>query len=156
MLPPTRRELGSLALAGTTALAISGLVQSRRSHAETSEKAAVEQAVEALRRAILDADEAKLRELVTDQLSYGLWPSGHIQNRFEFINNIADKKMIYTSMNYSEPSTIMAGNNSIVRHREAVEAHSNQKAWSVKFDVLQIWQKQDNQWKLLARQGWKT
>jgi hypothetical protein len=103
MLPPTRRELGSLALAGTTALAISGLVQSRRSHAEISEKAAVDQAVEALRRAILDADEAKLRELVTHQLSYGLWPSGRIQNRFEFINNIAAKKIIYTSMNYSEP-----------------------------------------------------
>jgi hypothetical protein len=50
----------------------------------------------------------------------------------------------------------MAGHNAIVRHREAVEAHSNEQAWSVEFDVLQIWQKQDNQWKLLARQGWKT
>src|SRR5262249_49650052 len=86
----------------------------------------------------------------------GLWPSGHIQNRLEVIHNIADKKKNYTSMNYSGSSNKMAGNNALVRHREAVEAPSNANAWSVKFDVLQIWQKQDNEWKLLARQGWKT
>ena len=51
---------------------------------------------------------------------------------------------------------VLAGDNAIVRHRESVEAHSDEKAWSVEFGVLQIWQKQDSQWRLLARQGWKT
>jgi hypothetical protein len=138
------------------ALGSSSLLLNRQSLAQSGDRAAVDQAVDALRKAILDADEPKLRELLADELSYGLWPSGAIHNRFEFINNIADKRMIYTSIAYSDPSTTIAGNNAIVRHRESVEAHSNEKVWSVEFGVLQIWQKQDSQWRLLARQGWKT
>jgi hypothetical protein len=109
-----------------------------------------------LRKAILDADQAKLRDLVAEELSYGLWPSGFIQNKFEFINTIADKKTIYTSITYSDPNTTIAGDTAIVRHRETVVAHSDEKTWSVEFGVLQIWQRQDSQWRLLARQGSKT
>jgi ketosteroid isomerase-like protein len=114
---------------------------------------AVGRAVEALRRAILAADADKLRELVADELSYGLWPSGAIQNKAEFIVAIADKRMIYTSLAYSDPGIAMAGDDAIVRHRESAKAHSGEKRWSVAFDVLQVWQKQDGQWRLLARQG---
>jgi hypothetical protein len=152
----TRRELGRSAVAGAIALGTSGLLLSRRSFADSTDQAAVDQAVEFLRKAILDADPAKLRELVSDQLSYGLWPSGVIQNKSQFIHNIADKKTIYTSISYSAPSIAITGNNAIVRHRESVEAHSAEKLYSVEFGVLQIWQKQDSQWQLLARQGWKT
>ena len=155
-MAPTRRDLGGLALAGAVALGSSSLLPDRQALAQSTDQLAVDQAVEALRKAILDADEAKLRELVADELSYGLWPSGAIQNKSKFINNIADKRMIYTSVTYSEPSTTIAGNNAIVRHRESVEAHGDDKVWSVEFGVLQIWQRQDGQWKLLARQGWKT
>jgi hypothetical protein len=152
----TRRDLGYLAFAGATALVGSGLLPARQPLAEPADQAAVDQAVEALRKAILDADERTLRELVADELSYGLWPSGAIQNKSKFIDNIADKKMIYTSVTYSNPSITIAGNNAIVRHRESVEAHNDEKVWSVEFGVLQVWQKQDSQWRLLARQGWKT
>jgi hypothetical protein len=155
-MAPTRRDLGRSVLAGTVALGGAGPLLSRQSLAEPTDQAAVDQAVEALRKAILDADEAKLRELVADELSYGLWPSGAIQNKSKFIDNIADKKMIYTSVTYSDPSIVIAANDAIVRHRESVEAHSDAKVWSVEFGVLQVWQKQDSQWKLLARQGWKA
>ena len=152
----TRRDLGHMAIAGAVAFGTAGLLPRHQSLAECADQAVIDQAVEALRMAILDGDEVKLRDLVADKLSYGVWPSGAIQNRFEFINNIADKKTMYTSITYSEPSTTIAGDNAIVRHRESVEAHSDEKAWSVEFGVLQIWQKQDSQWRLLARQGWKT
>jgi len=153
---PTRRSLGRLAIVGLVALGSSGLLRSRRSLAQSADEVAIAQAVEALRRAILDADEAKLRDLVADKLSYGLWPSGALQNRFGFINNIAGKKTVYTSITYAAPSITITGNNAIVRHRESVEAHTDEKLYSVEFGVLQIWQKQDSQWRLLARQGWKT
>ena len=152
----TRRDLGYIAIAGAVALGASGLFLSHQSLADSADQAAVDQAVEAFRKAILAADETKLRDLVVDKLSYGLWPSGTIQNRFEFINNIADKKIIYTSITCSDPSTTIAGSDAIVRHREAVEAYSEDKTWSVEFGFLQIWQKQNSQWRLLARQGWKT
>ncbi len=152
----TRRAFGRLGFTGSVTVGASGVLLNRRSLAQSADQLAINQAVEALRKAILSADEAKLRDLVADKLSYGLWPSGVVQNRFEFINNIGDKRTIYTSISYSDPSTTVAGDNAIVRHRELVEAHSDDKAWSVEFGVLQVWQKQDSQWKLLARQGWKT
>jgi Domain of unknown function (DUF4440) len=153
----TRRELSHLAFfAGAASLGMSGLLLNRQSLAESTDQVAVDQAVEALRKAILDADEAKMRDLVADKLSYGLWPTGAIQDKSQFINNIANKKTIYTSITYSAPSITITGNNAIVRHRESVEAHTDEKLYSVEFGVLQIWQKQDSQWRLLARQGWKT
>ena len=58
----TRRE----AALGALVLGISGSAL-----AQSGEEAAVNQAIEALRKAMLDADKAKLEELVADQLSYG-------------------------------------------------------------------------------------
>lgn len=109
-----------------------------------------------MRRAILEADEQRLRSLVADQLSYGLWPSGAIQDKFAFIQVIADKRTIYKSVIYSDPTITIAGSNAIVRHTETVEADSPEKHYTVEFPVLQVWQKQDGRWLLLARQGFKT
>jgi len=78
-----------------------------------------------------------------------------IQNKYEFIGHIAREDPIYTSIAYSEPSITIAGNNAIVRHRESIEAHSRGKRYLLEFGVLRVWQKQDDQWRLLARQGWK-
>src|SRR6516165_9328454 len=78
-----------------------------------------------------------------------------IQNKYEFIGHIAREDPIYTSIAYSEPSITIAGNNAIVRHRESIEAHTRAKRYLLEFGVLQVWQKQDDQWRLLARQGWK-
>src|SRR5262249_49102910 len=140
-MAPTRRSLGRLAVAGAVALGSLGPFLAPRSLARPADQLAVEHAVDALRQAILDADSHTLPDLVSDKLSYGLWPSGVIQNRFEFLNDIGDKKIIYTSITYSDPTTTIAGNNAIVRHREAAEAHSDKTVWSVEFGVLQIWQK---------------
>ena len=119
------------------------------------DQAAVDQAVEAVRKALLDRDVDRLRDLLVDELSYGLWPGGRIQNKYEFIGHIAREEPIYTSIAYSDPSITIAGNNAIVRHRESIEAYSRGKRYLLEFGVLQVWQKQDDQWRLLARQGWK-
>jgi methanogenic corrinoid protein MtbC1 len=150
----TRRGLGHLAFSGAVALGASGL--NRQSLAESTDQVAVNQVVEALRKAILDADQAQLRDLIADELSYGLWPTGQIQNKSEFINSIVLKGTLYKSITYSDPSTVIASNDAIVRHRETVEADNIHGHYSVEFGVLQIWQKRDGQWRLLARQGWKT
>ena len=75
-MAPTRRDLGRSVVAGTVALGGAGPLLSWQSLAGPADQAAVDQAIEALRKAILDADEHTLRELVADELSYGLWPSG--------------------------------------------------------------------------------
>jgi Domain of unknown function (DUF4440) len=152
----TRRSLGRLVLAGTVAISGSGLLGRRRSLAKVNERTAVEQAVAGLRRAILGADEQRLRSLVAVQLSYGLWPSGAIQDKSEFIRVIADRRTIYKSIIYSDPTIMIAGSDAIVRHTETVEADSPEKHYAVEFPVLRVWQKQDGRWRLLARQGFKA
>ena len=151
----TRRGLGHLAFAGAVAFGAWTSLLSRQSLAEATDQAAVDQAVEALRKALLDRDVDRLRDLLVDELSYGLWPGGHIQNKYEFIGHIAREEPIYNSITYSDPTISIAGNNAIVRHRESIEAHSRGKRYLLEFGVLQVWQKQDDEWRLLARQGWK-
>ena len=151
----TRRGLGHLVFVGAVAFGASTSLLSRRSLAEAADQAAVDQAVEALRKALLDRDLDRLRDLLVDELSYGLWPGGKIQNKYQFIGHIVHGEPSYTSIAYSDSSITIAGNNAIVRHRESIEAHTREKRYVLEFGVLQVWQKQDDQWRLLARQGWK-
>jgi hypothetical protein len=150
----TRRDLGHLAFAGAVALGTSSLLLSHPSLAESGDEAAVNQSVEALRKAMLEVDKGKLQELTADQLSYG-HSGGVVQNKADFINVIADKKTIYKSLTYSDPNTAIVGNDAIVRHGESVEFESEGKPGSAKIGVLQVWQKQGGNWKLLARQAFR-
>lgn len=148
----TRRHVG---LAGALALGSSSLLPSFRLFAQSGDEAAVLQAVEALRTAMLNADRARLEELVADQLSYG-HSGGTMQNKAQFVDVIANKETIYRSITLTEPTTVIAGNNAIVRHVMAVESESGGKAAAAKVGVLQVWVKHDGRWKLLARQAFKS
>jgi ketosteroid isomerase-like protein len=151
----TRRGFSHFAFAGAVALGASTSLLSRQSLADATDQKAVKQALEAFRKALLDRDVDRLRDLLVEELSYGLWPEGAVQNKYEFIAHIAREHPTYTSIAYSDPSITIAGDNAILRHREAIEAHTSEKRYLLEFGVLQVWQKQDGQWRLLARQGWK-
>jgi len=60
-----------LAAAGALALGALNLLQSASSAAESADEAAVDKAGEALRKALLEKDKARLEQLAADQLSYG-------------------------------------------------------------------------------------
>jgi len=141
-------------VAATLALAASASLPGSRSFAQSNEEAAVSQAVDALTKAMLDADRAKLEELVADQLSYG-HSSGVIQNKAQFVDVIINKETIYKGISLTEPSTAIVGNNAIVRHTAAVDYEDKGKSGSAKIGVLQVWIKQDGRWKLLARQAFR-
>ena len=142
----TRREA---VLAGALVLGISGSAL-----AQSGEEAAVNQAIEALRKAMLDADKAKLEELVADQLSYG-HSGGVIESKAQFVAVVADKKTIYKSITLSDATTTVAGNNAIARHVFSAETEAGGKPGTARVGVLQVWQKQDGRWKLLARQAFR-
>ena len=125
-----------VAFTATLALAAPSLLQASRLSAQSNEEAAVLQAVEALTKAMLDADRARLEELVADQLSYG-HSSGVIQTKAQFVDVIINKQTVYESIVLSEPSTVIAGNNAIVRHMAAVDYEDGGKAGSAKIGVLE-------------------
>ena len=49
----------------------------------------------------------------------------------------------------------MVGDTAIARHLYESESETDGKTNNVKIGALQVWQKQDGNWKLLARQGFK-
>jgi len=65
------------------------------------------------------------------------------------------RKAIYKSITFPEVAVAVVGDASIVRHLSESESETDGKPSSVEIGMLQVWQKQDGTWKLLARQGFK-
>jgi hypothetical protein len=144
-----------MALAGALALGGMDLLLAGGAAAQANEAEAVGGAVDALRKAMLEADKTKLAALTHDQLSYG-HSDGRVQDKADFIAVIAEKKTIYKAINLLEPSVAVAGSAAVVRHRFTGETEAGGKPGTPNILALQVWQKTDGAWKLLARQGFKT
>jgi hypothetical protein len=65
------------------------------------------------------------------------------------------RKAIIKSLTFPELKVGLAANAAIARHMYASESETDRQASSVRIGVLAVWQKQDGNWKLLARQGYK-
>jgi ketosteroid isomerase-like protein len=147
----SRRDL---AAAGVAAFGVSSLLHRTAAQAEPAEEAAVSQGVEALRKALLDKDKARLEQLIADQLSYG-HSDGRVQTKAEFIDGVMAGRAVVKSLTFPDLKVGLAGNAAIARHIYASESETDGKPNSVRIGVLAVWQKQDGSWKLLARQGYK-
>jgi hypothetical protein len=145
----TRRDL---AAAGVLALSASTLI--RPALAEVADETAVTQAVEALRKAVFEADKAKLGALIADQASYG-HSDARVQNKTEFIEGVMTRKAIVKLLAQSELKIAIVGNNAIARHIATIESETDGKPNSTKIGSLKVWVKQDGNWKLLANQNYK-
>ena len=86
----TRRYV---ALAGAAAVATASLLPGSAAVAQSGDEAAVNAAIEALRKAMMDAYKTQLEELVADQLSYG-HSGGVIETKVQFIDVIVSKKTV--------------------------------------------------------------
>jgi len=145
-----RRHIAAAAFAIVTVSALAAFP----AVAQDADKAAVAEAVANLTKAMLAADKAKLEALTSPQLSYG-HSGGVIQTQSAFVDVIASKQTAYKSIELSSQSIDIAGTNAIVRHNWLGESGpADGSKWSVsKIGVLQVWQKQGADWKLLARQA---
>ncbi len=147
----TRRNL---AVAGALALGTSSLLRSSAACADASDEAAVKDAVEALRKALLAADKAQLEQLAADQLSYG-HSSAKVQTKAQFVDGVMTRKAVVKSLTFPELTVAVAGDAAIARHLYVSESETDGKPNNVRIGILAVWQKQDGSWKLLARQGYK-
>jgi ketosteroid isomerase-like protein len=147
----TRRDL---AAAGALVLGASALLANNEALAESGDEAAVNQAVEALRKALLDADKARLEQLASAQLSYG-HSDGRVQDKAEFIDGVMTRKMTVKSLTFPELKIAVVGDAAIARHIYLSDSETDGKPTTVRIGTLQVWQKQAGGWKLLARQGFK-
>lgn len=122
--------------------------------AADSEVDAVDKKVAALRLAMIDADGKALKALSSPMLSYG-HSGGHIENQAEFIEKIASGKSDFVTMDLSEQTISISGDTALVRHILNADIKDGGVANTIKLGVLLVWQKQQGEWKLLARQAFK-
>ena len=140
-----------LALAGAAALAA---VQTMplAAQAQGSDAAAVAAAVDALTKAMLAGDRAGLMAVTHERLSYG-HSAGRIENRQQFIDPLVNKTSVFRSITVSDQTIDVVGDDAIVRHVLRGESESGGRVNPVNIGILQVWKKQPDGWKLLARQA---
>ena len=127
---------------------------SRQAIAQTKDETAVTQAVESLRKAMIDPDKSTLDKLAANELSYG-HSSGVIQDKAEFMEAIISGKSDFVSIELSEQTVKVVGNTALVRHHFTAATNDGGKPGTVKLAILLVWQKQKGEWRLLARQAVK-
>ena len=148
----SRREL---AVASAVALAVPGLLLSGFSNAEASaDEAAVSENVEVLRKAILEADKSKLEQVAAGQISYG-HSDGRVETKDQFINGVMTRKQTVKSLAFPDLKVAVVGNAAVARHIYLAESELEGKPTTTRIGALQVWQKQEGAWKLLARQGFR-
>jgi hypothetical protein len=114
----------------------------------------VADAVQSLRKAMIDGDRKALEMITDDDLSYG-HSSGRIENRTEFIDNIVSGRSDFVTMELTNQSILIEDKTAIVRHELKGEINDNNKPGTVHLLVMLVWVKDDGRWKLLARQAVK-
>jgi hypothetical protein len=142
-----------LAAAGAL-LALAAPTLIRSAQAQSEDEAAVKKAVEELRTTIIKQDKARLDALTAPQLSYS-HSDARLQNKAEFIDGVMTRKGTVKSLEWPEMTVQIVGANGIVRHLWVSQTELDGKVTNTKIGVMQVWQKQDAAWKLLARASWK-
>jgi hypothetical protein len=141
-------------VAGALALSASGLLLSGSADAQAGDEAAVTAAVETLRKGLLEPDKAKLEQVASPQISYG-HSDGRVETKEQFINAVMTRKQVVKSLDFPELKMAVVGNAAIARHIYLSQSELDGKPTTTRIGALQVWQKQDGAWKLLARQGFR-
>jgi hypothetical protein len=142
------------AVAGVLALGASNLLLSGSAGAAAGDEAELAQSIETLRQGVLQQDKAKLDQVAASQISYG-HSDGRVETKEQFINGVMNRKPVQKSLTFPELKVFVAGNTAVARHIYLGESELDGKQSTTRIGALQVWQKQDGGWKLLARQGFK-
>lgn len=119
-----------------------------------SPAAELEQRINALSQAMIDADTKALQSLTASALNYG-HSSGRVEDQKTFIANLANGSSDFVTIDLQEQTISLMDDVAIVRHILTGDTNDSGKAGSVRIGVMMVWQKQQGEWKLLARQAFK-
>jgi hypothetical protein len=116
----------------------------------------VTDAAEKLRLAMISGEKAELESLIVPELTYG-HSGGHIDDAKEFVEKLVSKKSDFLTIDITNQNIQIVGNTAIVRHHfYATTADLGKEPGDVTLDILLVWTKVKNDWKLLARQAVKS
>lgn len=113
---------------------------------------ALEISLDRFHKAIVDADSLALRNLTTEELTYG-HSSGAIENREEFIGNLLSGKSDFAKIEMSEVDVTVKDDVAWTRFNMAADLVNNGAITPINLKMLYVWTKDAGIWKLLARQA---
>jgi hypothetical protein len=146
-----RRNIG---LIGGTGLLLAAARQ-WPAQAQSADVRAVTEAVDALNKAMVDVDRPRLEALTAEGLSYG-HSAGRIETKQQFVDYLVSRVSAFRSITVSDQTISIVGNDAIVRHILTGETvNPGGQVTPVRIGVLQVWQKQASDWRLLARQAYR-
>ncbi|WAC12181.1 nuclear transport factor 2 family protein [Dyadobacter pollutisoli] len=123
--------------------------------AQSADEKAVAAAIEKLRVAMLDANEAELLKLTAPALSYG-HSNGLLEDQKEFIRALTSGESNFTKIDLSEQTISISGDVAMVRHKLMGDTHNKGKdPAAVRLGVFMVLQKVKGNWVLLGRQAFK-
>jgi len=125
------------------------------SYGQTAAEKEVAAAVETLMKGFIDADKTILDNLTAEELNYG-HSAGKVQNKTEFIDEVVSGKPLdYLKIDLEGQTIKVTGKTAVVRHIFNAETSSNGTPGKLRIGIMQVWQKQKGNWKLVARQAYK-
>jgi len=125
------------------------------SFAQTRDEAAIATAVEALRKAMVNADKAGLEKLTDKRLTYG-HSNGRIEDKAAFVENLVSGSSDFVTIDLSDQRIIITGGTAIVRHTLTAKTNDGGKPGNAHLYVMLVWIKEGGQWKLIGRQAVKV
>lgn len=135
-------------------LLIASLCISHWALADTQEAETLGKKVDELRLAMINGDAKALMQLSSPALSYG-HSSGNIEDQQAFVEKIASGKSDFVTMELSDQTISVSGDTALVRHNLNADIKDGGVPNTIHLGILLVWQKQDGDWKLLARQAFK-
>ena len=123
---------------------------------KNNDQQAVTDASEKLRLAMISGDKIVLESLILPELTYG-HSSGHIDNAKEFVEKLVTKQSNFLNIENTNESIQIVDKTAIVRnHLYGKTADLGKEPGEVNLDILYVWSRTKNGWKLLARQAVKA
>jgi hypothetical protein len=123
--------------------------------AQTKQEKLVGQKVEQLRKAMVDGDSLMLHKLTATNLIYR-HSGGHIDNKKEFVHKLASGQSDFVSIALVDPTIQLINKKTAVAyHTLSANTNDGGKPGEVNLYIMLVWEKQQGNWKLVARQAAK-
>ena len=129
-------------------------VISVQSFAQSKQETAVANAVEKLRLAMVSGNEAELRAITSEKLSYG-HSGGLVENQDQFIEKFKTGASDFVTIELKNQTISISRKVAIVRHELHATSNDNNKPGEVHLRILLVFEKDGKEWKMLARQAVK-
>lgn len=108
-----------------------------------------------LEKAMIQKDSATLAVLLHEDLTYG-HSNGWTETKKEMIGNLVSGKMQYRMIISETPEFKLSGDVATLKTRSEISYTVNGEEGMLKLFVVQVWKKENENWKLLVRQSTKV